>query len=244
MFRLQTATLLALFSAALTGIAHAQTESGAAPQPTPTPKSQYYVSGDYLFTPNSKNQFNPYGINGSNTFSGRAGAEHAFGKLAVMAEGTYDHYQYLHETGPVATIGGGQTVVPTFYAHNTDWDGRLGVGLQSSKLFLVASYGQRRNNYGYPNLQGVGFGIEKLPDFGDNLVSYFGSYLWYPRFGAGNTLQYGMYKYQAGLAVHPKDSRIPVYAELGYMGDYAYNKLNAPSYFNDSGVFAGLGLHF
>lgn len=255
MTRSHTGVLLALLGAALsTGIASAQTESTPAPEPTPAKKSsidwhngrgpEYFVAGDYLFSTNSRNEFNPFGTNDRNSFAGRAAVEYPIGKLAVMAEGTYDHYQYSHEAGTVQTIGGGQAFVPSFYAHNTDWDGRVGIGLQYPRVFLVASYGERSNNYGYPHLQGFGFGIEKLPDFNEKLISLFGSYMWYPQMGAGNSLQFGMFKYQAGVELHVKASHVPAFLEVGYMGDYAYNKKNAPTNFQDNGVFAGLGVHF
>ena len=206
---------------------------------------EYFLAGDYLFTPNSKNEFNAYGNNSNNTFAGRAAVEYPIGKIAVMAEGTYDHYQYTHTAGPVTVIGGnGSTVVPTFYAHNIDWDGRIGVGLQYPRVFLVASYAQRTNNYGYPNLQGLGFGVEKLPDFNEKSASMFGSFLWYPQFGGGATLSYGFYKYQVGAEVHVPSRHIPLFVEVGYMGDFAYSRINAPANVSDNGLFAGLGVHF
>ena len=207
--------------------------------------AEYFVAGDYLFSPNSSNEFNPYGINGQGSFAGRAGVEYPVGKLAVMAEGTYDHWQYPTQAGNVPVIGNrGHTYVPSFYAHDTDWDGRLGIGLQHPRVFLVASYGQRQNNYGYPALQGFGFGFEKLPDFNDRNWSWFGSYLYYPQFGSGNYLQYGFYKYQAGLDFHLNNKPVPAFLEVGYMGDYGFNKANAPANISDHGVFAGLGFHF
>jgi len=206
----------------------------------PRHKPEFFAAGDYVFTPNSKNEFNLYGANASNTFAGRAGLTFPFGDYAMMAEGTYQQYQYFHTGGPVATIGGGSTDVPTFYAHNGQYDGRLGVGLSVAHLYLVGSYAQRLNNYGYPNLQGYGFGLEKLPSFNHRVVSFYGSFLYYPSFESGNYLQYGMYKYQAGLEFHAPIE--PLFIDIGYMGDYAYAKTNAPTGFQDSGLYAGLGL--
>lgn len=207
--------------------------------------AEYFISGDYLFDTQNVNEFNPSGISGSGSFAGRVGASYPVGKLAVMAEGTWDQYEYTHPTGPVTVIGGnGQAIVPSFFIHSNDWDARLGVGLQQPRVFLVASYAQRLNNYGYPNLQGYGFGIEKLPDFNDKTVSFFGSYLWYPQFGAGQYLQYGFYKYQAGIEAHSNNRYNPLFVEVGYMGDYGYGRLSAPASISDHGVFAGLGLHF
>lgn len=247
MSKLRTLALQGLFVTALTtAIAHAQTvNSPATPAPLATHAPEYVLAGDYLFSTNSKNEFNPPGNNGQNSFAGRAAVEYPIGKIAVMAEGTYDHYQYTSQAGSVPTIGNaGSTLVPSFYAHDIDWDGRVGLGLPYPRVFLVASYAERSSNYGYPNLQGYGFGIEKLPDFDQKHFSLFGSYLWYPQFGASNTLQYGFYKYQAGVEFHMPTRRVPAFVELGYMGDYGYNKQNAPTNISDHGIFTGLGVHF
>jgi hypothetical protein len=194
--------------------------------------AEYFIAGDYLFDTQNKNEFNPSGAGGSGSFAGRVGVEYPVGKLAVMAEGTWDQFEYTRPTGP------------SFFVHTNDWDARLGVGLQHPRVFLVASYAERLNNYGYPNLQGYGFGVEKLPDFNDKTVSFFGSYLWYPQFGAGRYLQYGFYKYQVGVEAHSNNPHNPLFVEVGYMGDYGYNKLRAPTNISDHGIFAGVGLHF
>jgi hypothetical protein len=202
-----------------------------------------FLAGDYLWGTFSKNQFNTLGENDKQSFAGRGALTYKFGKYAVMAEGTYDHFQYLHQTAPVEPIGGGPApVVPEFLVHNTDWDGRVGIGLPYPRTFLVASYGQRQNNFGLPNLQGFGFGIEKLPSFKQNYASFFGSYLWYPEFGSGGFVQYGLYKYSFGIEIHAP--KIPVFVEFGVIGDYAYAKKNAPTYLSDSGVITGIGVHF
>lgn len=203
-----------------------------------------FLAGDYLFGTFSRNEFNPLGLNDKQSFAGRAAVSYPFGKLNVMAEGTYDHFRYVHQAGTVATIGGGQAFAPTFTANTTDWDGRVGLGLPFPRVFVVASYGQRRNNFGYPNLQGFGVGIEKLPDFDQKNASFYGSYLYYPQYGGGKFLQYGMYKYSFGIEIHAnKNQHIPLFVEFGVIGDYAYAKRNAPTYLSDSGVTAGLGLH-
>jgi hypothetical protein len=237
MTRWHIAGLLGLLSVAFsTGIATAQTQPEASATASPSPNMrgpEYFAAGDYLWDTNSRSQFNTFGTGGHNSVAGRAAVEYPFGKIAVMAEGTYDSFQY------------DSTTVPSFYAHNIDWDGRLGVGLRYPRIFLVASYGQRSNDYHDPNLQGYGFGIEKLPDFNEKLFSVFGSYLYYPQFGSGNALQYGFYKYQAGVEFHPHPgSHFPGFLELGYMGDQAYAKKNAPTFVSDQGLFAGVGVHF
>jgi hypothetical protein len=220
---------------------------GASHRYDPLRAPEAFVAGDYMWGTFARNEFNLLGENDRQSFAGRAAIAYPFGKLNVMAEGTYDHFMFTHQTGRVQLVEGGPAVVvPTFFAHNTDWDGRAGIGLPYPRVFLVASYGQRRNSFGQPNLQGFGFGIEKLPDFSDKYASFFGSYLWYPQFGAGNSLRYGLYKYSFGIEIHAP--RIPVFLEFGVLGDYAYARREGaripPTYLSDSGVLAGIGLHF
>jgi hypothetical protein len=222
----------AICIATSTTAAQAQ-DAAPAPDATPSPapkKHEYYLSGDYLFSTTSTSEFSPYGTGSRPGFAGRIGADFDVKHFAVMGEATYDRFSY------------DSTTVPSFDARNTDWDARVGVGLQKPKLFLVASYAQRSNNYGFPNLQGYGFGVEKLADYSRPL-SVFGSYLWYPHFAAGNALAYGFWKYQAGMSFNFRSTVVPVSLEVGYMGDYGYNKLNAPSNVTSDGVFAGIGVH-
>jgi hypothetical protein len=250
---------------ATTGLAGAQTPvpsakpSPSGPSPAATPSGQlipgaaslehprgheYFLVGDYTFLDQSRNEFNRFGTNARQSIAGRAGLEHPIGPVGVMIEGTYDHWQYFHEAGFVNTFNG-FGFLPTSYIHQTDWDGRIGLGLKYPRIFVVASYARRQNNVGYPNLQGFGYGIEKLPDFNEKVFSFFGSYIWYPEFGDGTRLSYGFYRYQGGIEVHPFSGLpVPIFLEISYAGDYGYNRFHAPSSFQDNGFFAGFGLHF
>jgi hypothetical protein len=204
---------------------------------------EYFVAGDYFWGTYTRNEFNLLGENGKQTFVGRGAISFPFKKLNVMAEYNFDHYQFEHLTSPVVPIEGAPAVVvPSFFAHYTDWDARVGVGIPFPRVHLVASYGERRNSFKQPNLQGFGFGIEKLPDFDHKNASFFGSYLWYPDFGSASSFKYGLYKYSFGIEIHAP--RIPVFLEFGVIGDYAYAKKNAPTYLSDSGVISGIGIHF
>jgi hypothetical protein len=202
-----------------------------------------FFAGDYLWGPYIRNEYNLLGENGKQTFVGRAAVSLPIHKLNVMAEYNFDQFQFEHLTSPVVPVEGAPAVVvPSFFAHYTDWDARVGVGIPYPGVHLVASYGERRNSFKQPNLQGFGFGIEKLPDFDHKNASFFGSYLWYPQFGSGSSVQYGMYKYSFGIEIHAP--RIPVFVEFGVIGDYAYAKKFAPTYLSDSGVISGIGIHF
>jgi hypothetical protein len=228
--------------------------ASAAPLPAPTlspvPAAasahkhgpEYFVAGDYIYAGTINNEFSP-GNNRAPSWTGRAAAEGPIGKFAAMAEVDFRTWQYPHFFGPVTAIGGnGSTVVPFFNAHDTDGDVRLGAGLRYPRVFIGASYLQRFNNYGYANQQGFGFGIEKLPDFDNKLFSVFGSFYYYPQIGSGTALQYSMYRYEAGIEVHPLP-QAPVFVEAGYLGDIGNTKLNSPGSFHHQGGFAGMGLH-
>ncbi|HEV8019802.1 MAG TPA: copper amine oxidase N-terminal domain-containing protein [Candidatus Lustribacter sp.] len=177
------------------------------PSPAPTAKPvnyEHFVVGDYIFKPKVYNEFSG-GITGGNSFSARGAAEFpAFG-LPWMIEGTYDSYQYQHNSGYpppgttsaaygaaacgpggfgdpgcVTVIGGyGQTYVPGFTATDTDIDGRFGLKVVDPRIYVGIGYLSRSENYGYPRQGGVGFGIEKLPDL-DQPFSVYGSVWYYP----------------------------------------------------------------
>ncbi len=236
----------------------------ATPSPTPTEKSlrEFFVAGDALFGGKIYNEFSPGNTEFTN-IAGRAGLEVPVGPVAVMAEGTFEQYRYAHNTGPfapgttcqagvfgsangdqgcVTVLGGnGQTFVPATTLRDTQIDGRFGIGIANPRIFLVGAYATQYNNVGYPNLQGFGGGLEKLPDL-DQTISVYGSVLYFPNFAAGQTLQYRLLKYQGGLTVTPFKS--PVFLDLGYLGDKGTNKVNAPGDFSHNSFYAGIGLHF
>jgi hypothetical protein len=244
------------------------------PTPTPTPKPkatpglQAFVVGDALPNPQVYNAFSPGNIGGT-SIGARAGLTVPIYGLAIMAEGDYQQYRYPHygnsfggqgsscaffagDQGCVTTIGNtGQTFVPSFNAMNTSLDGRVGIGINVAKLYVVGSYETFWQNTGYPKLSGAGAGLEKLPDF-NQFVSLYGSFLYYPQIsgnftdpgtGFGYKLQYVYYKYRAGLAITPAKN-IPVFLDLGYVGDHGIPKAYAPSVFTDHGIYGGIGIHF
>jgi hypothetical protein len=240
-----------------------------APTPTPTakPSIQAFVAGDWLINPRVYNEFNP-GNHGAGTIDGRAGATIPISNLSVLAEGFYNQWRYPHrgelgfdstsnfgpvpacgpgggalgDQGCVTIIGGnGQTFVPSFDARDTNIEARLGIGVANPGIYIDVGYDTRTTNYGYPRVQGIGFGLEKIADYSAPF-SFFGSVMYYPQVGAGTTLQYRLMNYQIGLDA--KVPKTPLFFEGGYQGDRGNNKSNAPSSFTHQAVFAGLGLHF
>jgi hypothetical protein len=127
------------------------------------------------------------------------------------------------------------------------------------RVYIGVGYIWTQNNYGYPNMNGVGFGGEKLPDLNHNF-SYFGSIWYYPSVNGTAVvnienhfpsngfhqeslpLQYNILKYQAGLTFGFGNS--PLFIEAGWMGETWTNKENAPINRTYNGPFAGLGIRF
>jgi hypothetical protein len=154
-------------------------------------------------------------------------------------------------------VGVGQAYVPAFTAQDRDFDVRLGLKVADPRIYLAAGYYWREYNYlGYPNLSGFGFGIEKQPDLNDRL-SLYGSAYFYPSVkgnytgptsvllgplsGATFNLEYSVIRYRLGLTYGI--SSMPLFVDLGFLGDKGFMKQNAPSDFSHTGFYGGLGFH-
>ena len=238
-----------------------------APTPTPAPKAtpykDLYVAGDYLISPVVYNEFSP-GNKGTGSSYGAHGAfEFDALNLPWMIEGSFEQYQYPHTcgTGPavsapsadcyVTTIGQtGATPVGAFTARDTDFDGRLGIKIADPRIYVGVGYLFRQGNYGYPREDGVGFGLEKLPDL-NQALTFFGSAYYYPNLkgdftdpgtGIGYQLGYNVLKYQAGVVYVIGNS--PVFIEAGWQGDSLRNKTNAPANASYNAPFVGIGIKF
>jgi hypothetical protein len=234
-----------------------------------------FVAGDYIFSPKVYNEFSP-GNSGSNSYAIRGGGEFGIGSIPFMVEGSFERWQYPHNcttassaTGGtsygsncyVTIIGGGGSspVATTTNLYDQDVDARLAVRVLNPRVYVGVGYLWVANNYGYPNLNGLGFGGEKLPDL-NHVFSFFGSVWYYPSvngtasYGIENpfpstgftthssALQYNILKYQAGVTIGIGNT--PIFVEGGWMGDSWTNKQNAPINRSYNGPFAGLGFRF
>ena len=170
------------------------------------------------------------------------------------------------DPGCVTAIGGQfQTFVPAFIARDYAFDLRLGLRVFQPRIYIGVGYMWRSGNYGYPKIQNVGFGIEKLPDL-DNGFTVYGSAWYYPNVngngngcislptaattannGCGNptnyNLSYDIFRYDIGAAF-TFGPQVPIYIEIGYLGDNGKQGRNAPIGFTENGPYAGLGLKF
>jgi len=154
-----------------------------------------------------------------------------------------------------ATIDGGFAVTPVFLARQNTLDARLEFKLANPRIYAGVSYLQTSDNYGYPHLNGAGFGLEKLPDFHPGF-NPFGSAFYYPSAAgdytvtnrassnAGKTYrqQYGILKYDVGLAL--VFHQYPVYVYGGFSGDRYNARQNAPIDQTHGGPYLGLGVKF
>ncbi len=246
------------------------------PPPPPTPRPMFgetFVAGDYIFSPSVYNEFaNGNHSNGGNGgYAIRGAGEFSLGSIPFMLEGSYEHWPYPHNCTVVHGVfqpncyvtiiggGGSSPVVTNTQLNDQDADLRFAVRVLRPRIYIGVGYLWVSNNYGYPNLNGVGFGGEKLPDLNQPL-SFFGSVWYYPsvtgtavfnienRFpNTGFTQQslplaYSILKYQVGLDYVIGNS--PIFIDLGWMGDNWSNKQNGPINRTYNGPFAGLGFRF
>ena len=236
------------------------------PTPVPPPASEAFVAGDYVFSPKVYNEFSP-GNAGNSSWAIRGAGEFNLGHIPFMVEGAFEHWQYPHDCGGyvagthnypascyVTTIGGlgSSPVITTSPLWDQNVDLRLGVRVLDPRVYVGVGYLWVSNNYGYPNMNSVGFGGEKLPDL-NHAFSFFGNIWYYPNVKgtyavptaasggpSSYSLAYDILKYQGGLTFAVG----PAFIEAGWMGDSWANKQNAPVNRSYNGPFAGIGFRF
>ncbi len=152
-----------------------------------------------------------------------------------------------------ATIDGGVAFTPVFLARQSSLDARLLYKVAAPRIYVGAGYIHTANNYGYPQLNGLGGGIEKLPDLKKG-INLFGSAFYYPAasgnytimnpasINAGKTYrqQYQILKYDLGLALATE--RSPLYLYGGVSGEHYTANQNAPIGQTHDGPYIGLGV--
>ncbi|HEY0798151.1 MAG TPA: copper amine oxidase N-terminal domain-containing protein [Candidatus Baltobacteraceae bacterium] len=233
-----------------------------APTPTPAPAAtvsyEKFIAGDYIFSPKVYNEFSP-GNTGKSSYAAHGAAEFPLFGLPWMIAGDYEQWSYPHNcTDPTLPTADCQTnvigtpgavTVPSFTVKEYDGDGRLGFKVADPRIYIGVGWLFHSGNYGYPKLNGLEFGAEKLPDL-DQPFSVYGSAYYAPQVKgsfqdpSGNVfeLEYRELKYQVGGTFDFGKS--PIFLDFGYLGDRLTNKQNAPSDETHNGPYAGLGIHF
>lgn len=152
-----------------------------------------------------------------------------------------------------ATIDGGTARTPVFLARQSSLDARLEFAVAAPRVYVGLGYLHTATNYGYPHLNAVGVGIEKLPDLRPG-VNFFGSGFYYPNATGNYTVsdaassnlgrtyrqQYVIVKYDIGLSLVSAHS--PLYVYGGFNGDHYIVKQNAPIGQTHDGPYIGLGV--
>ena len=153
------------------------------------------------------------------------------------------------QTVCVTVVGNnGSSAVPGFTVRRTEGEVHLGYKIFSPRVYVGVAWDFNTMNTGYPDMTGIGFGAEKLPDL-ENTISYYGSYYYYPNtrgtysgFGVSLPMQYSLQTYKIGATWSVFK---PVFIEVGYAGNRGNAKANAvlPG-FTNSAAYAGLGIYF
>lgn len=152
-----------------------------------------------------------------------------------------------------ANIEGGSTLTPVFLGRQSSLDGRVEYQIADPRISVGVGYLHTSTNYGYPRLNAVGAGIEKLPDFRPG-INLFGSAFYYPTASGDYTVtdaassnvgkiyrqEYTIVKYDLGAALVWEHS--PAYLYGGFNGDRYRAKQNAPVDQTHDGPYIGLGV--
>jgi hypothetical protein len=181
--------------------------------------------------------------------------------FAVKADFRQDTYVTSSDAGDAfgnrytrfGTIDGGTAFVPVFSARQNSLDVRIEAKIAAPRIYVGVGYLHTTNNYGYPNLDAVGGGIEKLPDLHPGF-SLYGSAFYYPSAGGTYTItapvsinngnsyvqRFAVLKYDIGVALVIAHS--PVFLHGGYAGDRYNVHQNAPVGQVHTGPYIGLGV--
>jgi hypothetical protein len=275
-FHIAIASLAFALTMALTpqaARAQATTVPAAAPSATPTPnpalskpfgaQREDFVIGDYLISPTIYNE-STSGHSGRPSFTLRAGTQFSVDNMPFMFEAEITDWAYTHFAGPpgncavvtgcITNIGHtGQTYRPARNLADTDTDGRVGYRVAWPRIYVAVDYLGKSTTLNYPVVNGVGVGLEKLPDFERTFTAY-ASFYYYPdlegKFTVYNrttnqttvyTFTYHVIRYQAGVMYAPWDNH-QAYIDAGVMGDGVKAGAAAPGSQTHLAEYVGAGL--
>ncbi len=179
--------------------------------------------------------------------------------FALKFDFRQDQFRTANNTGQgfttVPSFGGVTTASAVFDARQSTFDGRLELQLLDPHIYLGVGYLRANNNYGYPQLGGLGLGLEKLPEFVSAFGAHFSAFYYpnvsgkftvtdpaNPNFNTTYTQAYRILKYDVGFDVPITQS--PVYVSVGFSGDRYYDKANAPRGQSHTGPYGAIGVRF
>jgi hypothetical protein len=235
------------------------------PSPAPTVYYEHFIVGDYLFQPKVYNEFSPGNKGVGASYAASAAVEFPLFGLPWMLSGDYETFRYPY-TGatPVTVVGGySQTFPNAFTAKDNDLEGHFGLKVADPRIYVGVGYLNVQDNYGYPKLNGFGFGVQKLPDL-DQVFSVYGSVYYYPTVNGNYTYPTDAFTTAAGLAgtsaklayrdlnykigvtilLTGTKGEFGVFLDGGYLGDSDRGKTLAPGDATHNGAYLGLGLKF
>jgi len=256
-------------SAAPAAAASEAPAAAPAPAATAAPKKpvgaqrENFVVGDYVISPTIYNEATS-GHSGHPSYSLRSATEFLVDNMPFMIEAEIRDWSYTHFAGPpgncafvigcITNIGHtGQIYRPARNLHETDTDGRIGFRIAWPRIYAVIGYLGKAETLNYPISNGLGIGIEKLPDF-EKVWTIYGSGYYYPdlesKFTVFNrttgvstiyTLTYHVIRYQAGVMISPFNNH-QAFIDLGVLGDGAHAGNAAPGSQTHIGEYVGAGL--
>jgi hypothetical protein len=209
-----------------------------------------FVVGDYLIQPKVYNELSHGQQSTQSYYALRGATEFNLGDLPFMIEGETRRYSYAHASGYVTNDGGAsQSFVPAANELDTEIDGHLGIKILEPRIYIAASYLDKRTSASIVHVTGYGAGIEKLPDYGAPLGVYFSAY-YYPNLNGQidattltglqlQTLRYRVLTYQLGFTIDPGKS--PIFIDIGALGDRMTARGNSPSNETHLAPYAGIG---
>ncbi len=231
----------------------------AAPSPSPAPKRDPLMPHERIFQIDyipalvASNAFSHGNVGTDIAFPHstnqvRAAIEFSFVHVPFVAIGEFNQWSYPHNAGTVEVIGAnGSTYIPAFTATEYDLGAQLGVRIAPYHWYAALSYLYHASNYGYPEMLGIGAGIEKLPDL-ERPFSLSGYVYYFPNMqnedtfydstsGRAEPLSYRVVRYDVG-ATWTLRSRL--FLNVGLIGTTWYNRTNAPTNASYFGPRVGL----
>ena len=226
----------------------------ATPAPEPTVYHEKFIVADVIGWPRIDNEF-AFGTQSRPSYNVRAAVEMASPVIHWMIEGNLSAWNFAAPGGGVNTFGGtASTIYPGFNGWDNIADVDVGMKIMYPRVYFIEGFAWAWNNWGYPTMDGLGFGLDKIPDF-DKSSSWEarwwysqrqkGTYNTFTTTGGtvipGGTLAYRVQKWMLGYEWNASQH---IYWELGVQGQHYSPSISAPSGRNEVGAFVGIGGKF